>query len=139
MPVSEQQNADSVVNNANIDRFNEMIKQVVKKKRFIMWCREKRVSVNGFLPSEASTDGIHLNKEYCVKVAGLSAVSIQYSNTAKETRKMKKLAIAAVALFVVCLFGACSSSEPKDVDVAKLAEDLHTQITYQDDLGQISD
>ena len=52
---------------------------------------------------------------------------------------MKKLAIAAVALFVVCLFGACSSSEPNDVDVAKLAEDLHTQITYQDDLSQISD
>lgn len=67
MPVSEQQNADSVVNNANIDRFNEMIKQVVKEKEVYYVVPGEAVSVNGFLPPEASTDGIHLNKEYCVK------------------------------------------------------------------------
>lgn len=67
MPVSEQQNADSVVNNANIDRFNEMIKQVVKEKEVYYVVPGEAVSVNGFLPPEASTDGIHLNKECCIK------------------------------------------------------------------------
>lgn len=53
---------------------------------------------------------------------------------------MKKFAAAAVTLLMVCFFAGCQGGEQaKDIDVTKLADDLKTQITYQDELSKISD
>ena len=47
-------------------------------------------------------------------------------------------AALAVVLLIVALFSGCSS-EPKEIDLDKLAEDLKTQIGFEDDLMEIED
>ena len=68
------------INNENILRMNEMLKELAKNKnaKFIE-VPEEFYDANGCLPEGASTDGIHLNLEYdriwaehiCLKVMGL--------------------------------------------------------------------
>jgi lysophospholipase L1-like esterase len=69
MPVSAQKSQkDPVHNNPNIDRFNEMILNLSEEKGAIYLNVGESVSDgNGVLPEEASSDGIHLNKKYCIK------------------------------------------------------------------------
>ncbi|MDR2088312.1 MAG: GDSL-type esterase/lipase family protein [Clostridiales Family XIII bacterium] len=69
MPVSAQKSQkDPVHNNPNIDRFNEMILNLAEAKGAIYLNVGESVSDgNGVLPEEASSDGIHLNKKYCIK------------------------------------------------------------------------
>jgi lysophospholipase L1-like esterase len=69
MPVSARKSAkDPVHNNPNIARFNGMIEQLTEEKNVIYLNVGESVSdENGVLPEEASSDGIHLNKKYCIK------------------------------------------------------------------------
>jgi lysophospholipase L1-like esterase len=69
MPVSAWKSAkDPVHNNPNIERFNAMIMELAAEKNAIFLNVGDGVAdANGVLPDEASSDGIHLNKKYCIK------------------------------------------------------------------------
>jgi lysophospholipase L1-like esterase len=69
MPVSAwKSEKDPVHNNSNILRFNEMILQLAEDKGVVYLNVGESVSDGaGVLPDEASSDGIHLNKKYCIK------------------------------------------------------------------------
>ncbi len=57
-----------VINNTNIARFNEAIEQVCQSTgATYLDCSEAIADENGYLPEEASTDGIHLLADYCDK------------------------------------------------------------------------
>ena len=59
---------DKVYNNNKILEYNKLIKDMADRKgiKYIDLC-PALTAENGCLPEEASTDGIHLNKEYCIK------------------------------------------------------------------------
>lgn len=59
---------DKVYNNNKILEYNKLIKDMADRKgiKYIDLC-PALTDENGCLPKEASTDGIHLNKEYCIK------------------------------------------------------------------------
>jgi lysophospholipase L1-like esterase len=69
MPVSAwKSEKDPVHNNPNIDRFNAMIVRLAEEKNAIFLNVGDGVAgANGALPDEASSDGIHLSKRYCIK------------------------------------------------------------------------
>ena len=69
MPVSKSKSdRDKVYNNPRIDRYNELIQEMAKEKGALYLNVAEAVGLDGgALPEEASTDGVHLNKEYCVK------------------------------------------------------------------------
>ncbi len=69
LPVSKaKSDRDKVYNNAKINRYNELIKEMAEKKGAVYLNVAEAVGLdNGALPEEASTDGVHLNKEYCLK------------------------------------------------------------------------
>ena len=69
IPVTKTKSeGDSIYNNARIAEYNNLIKDMANRKKikYIDLC-PALVDKNGNLPQEASTDGIHLNKEYCKK------------------------------------------------------------------------
>lgn len=59
---------DSIYNNDKITEYNNLIKDMAKRKgiKYIDLC-PVLADKSGNLPEEASTDGIHLNKKYCQK------------------------------------------------------------------------
>ncbi|MDD2216170.1 MAG: GDSL-type esterase/lipase family protein [Eubacteriales bacterium] len=67
LPVSrERSESDSIYNNENINKYNELIQQMaVNKNIFYLNVAECVTDEEGYLYSDASTDGIHLNKKYC--------------------------------------------------------------------------
>jgi lysophospholipase L1-like esterase len=69
MPVSAwKSEKDPVHNNPNIARFNEMIERLTEEKNAIyLKVSDGVADESGVLPDEASSDGIHLNKKYCIK------------------------------------------------------------------------
>ena len=69
LPVSKaKSDRDKVYNNMKIDRYNELIQKMAEKKGAVYLNVAEAVGLDsGALPEEASTDGIHLNKEYCLK------------------------------------------------------------------------
>lgn len=59
---------DKVFNNSNVAKFNKLIQEVAKEKNVTyLDVKSALVDGNGNLPEEASTDGIHVDKEYCEK------------------------------------------------------------------------
>ena len=59
---------DKVFNNTRIKEYNNLLKDLAKRKQVQYLDLEKELTDNnGYLPEEASSDGIHLNKEYCLK------------------------------------------------------------------------
>jgi len=69
LPVSKaKSDRDKVYNNMKIDRYNELIQKMAEKKGVVYLNVAEAVGLDsGALPEEASTDGVHLNKEYCLK------------------------------------------------------------------------
>ena len=59
---------DNIFNNKNVEIFNKLIQEVANEKN-VTYLDVKSVLIDdkGYLPEEASTDGIHINKEYCAK------------------------------------------------------------------------
>lgn len=59
---------DDIYNNQKINEYNVLIKEMAEKKRIEYINLLPALSdTNGNLPEDASPDGIHLNKEYCLK------------------------------------------------------------------------
>lgn len=69
LPVTKSKDqSDKIYNNSNITKFNQLVKEVAKEKN-VTYLDVQSVlkDKNGYLPEEASTDGIHINKKYCEK------------------------------------------------------------------------
>lgn len=69
IPVTKSKsNSDDIYNNSKIAKYNEYIKEVAKEKN-VTYLDVKSVMVDseGNLPESASTDGIHIGKNYCEK------------------------------------------------------------------------
>ena len=69
IPVTKSRSdSDKTYNNQRIKEYNTLIKEMANRKniKFIDLV-PVLADGNGNLPEEASTDGIHLNKEYCLK------------------------------------------------------------------------
>ena len=69
IPVTESKsNSDDIYNNSKIAKYNEYIKEVAKDKN-VNYLDVKSVMIDsdGNLPEGASTDGIHIGKNYCEK------------------------------------------------------------------------
>ena len=69
IPVTKTKSeGDSIYNNDKIAEYNNLIKDMANRKgiKYIDLC-PVLADKSGNLPEEASTDGIHLNKEYCQK------------------------------------------------------------------------
>ena len=69
LPVSAKKSQnDQYENNKNILKFNRLIQQVVKNEQvYYLNIHDSLIDANGCLPAEASTDGVHFNKKYCLK------------------------------------------------------------------------
>ncbi|WP_206460358.1 GDSL-type esterase/lipase family protein [Anaerovorax sp. IOR16] len=69
LPVTDEKSqSDAIYNNTNIVRFNELLKVLAQEKSVIyLTVNEAVQKEDGALQEEATTDGVHLNKEYCVK------------------------------------------------------------------------
>ncbi|PWL41100.1 MAG: hypothetical protein DBY45_01015 [Clostridiales bacterium] len=69
LPVSEAKSSrDKIYNNPKIDRYNQLIQKMAEDKGAKYLNVSEAVGLDGgALPAEASTDGVHLNKEYCFK------------------------------------------------------------------------
>ena len=67
LPVSRTKaEKDAVINNARIAEFNELIKKMTWEKGVsYLDVYQFMIDDEGFLPEEAGSDGVHLNKEYC--------------------------------------------------------------------------
>lgn len=69
IPVTKTKSeGDNIYNNDKITEYNNLIKDMANRKgiKYINLCTVL-ADKSGNLPKEASTDGIHLNKEYCQK------------------------------------------------------------------------
>ena len=69
IPVTKSKsNSDDIYNNSKIAKYNEYIKEVAKDKN-VNYLDVKSVMIDsdGNLPESASTDGIHIGKNYCEK------------------------------------------------------------------------
>ncbi|MDR0570459.1 MAG: GDSL-type esterase/lipase family protein [Clostridiales Family XIII bacterium] len=68
-PVTAKKSAaDKIYNNPTIDRFNALIEEMAKDKGVAYLAVDESVQdEDGCLPQEATVDGVHLNKAYCLK------------------------------------------------------------------------
>ena len=69
IPVTKSKSdSDPIYNNNKIREYNELIKDMAKRLniKYINLVPEL-ANENGDLPEQASTDGVHLNKKYCIK------------------------------------------------------------------------
>ena len=69
LPVSEKKsNSDKIYNMEKINEYNGLIQKMAEEKKvYYLNVAEAVADGSGYLPDEASTDGVHLNKEYCAK------------------------------------------------------------------------
>ena len=69
IPVTkEKSERDDIYNNMKITEYNSLIKDLANKKGIkYLDVASALVDSEGNLPKSASTDGIHINKEYCNK------------------------------------------------------------------------
>lgn len=60
--------SDKIFNNNNVAKFNKLVQEIAEEEN-VTYLDVKSVLVNkdGYLPEEASTDGVHIDKEYCEK------------------------------------------------------------------------
>lgn len=67
-PVSEKKSAESsIYKNKKIKSYNQAIQEIARKECVSYLDVTQAVSTDGVLPGDASTDGVHLNSEYCGK------------------------------------------------------------------------
>ena len=60
--------SDKIFNNKNVAEFNKLIQEVAKEENVTyLDVQSALVDNQGYLPEDASTDGIHLDVEYCEK------------------------------------------------------------------------
>lgn len=69
LPVTkDRSDTDEIFNNSRINTYNDLLKKLAKEEKVVyidVACAVK--NEEGALPKEASSDGIHLKKEYCLR------------------------------------------------------------------------
>lgn len=59
---------DEIFNNKNVEKFNKLVKEVAKEENVTyLDVKSTLVDSQGYLPEEASMDGVHLDIDYCEK------------------------------------------------------------------------
>ena len=59
---------DEIFNNKNVEKFNKLVKEVSKEENVTyLDVKSTLVDSQGYLPEEASMDGVHLDIDYCEK------------------------------------------------------------------------
>lgn len=69
LPISAERSAtDAIYNNENVNRFNQLIEEMCKNRKNVIYLDVASgiADEEGNLPADASTDGVHCNKEYCI-------------------------------------------------------------------------
>ena len=69
LPVSKAKaNYDPIYNNDNIERFNQLVKEIaLEKEVFYVNVTEGIADSEGSLPEGASFDGVHLKPDFCLE------------------------------------------------------------------------
>lgn len=69
LPVTkEKSDSDAIFNNPKVNHYNELLQKLTADKGVRYLAVNESVGLDdGALPAEATTDGIHLNKSYCLK------------------------------------------------------------------------
>ena len=69
LPVTQTKSeGDQYINNPRILQYNELLQELCREKQVAyLNVREAVEDENGCLPDEATSDGVHLNKTYCLK------------------------------------------------------------------------
>lgn len=69
LPVTkEKSDSDAIFNNPKVNHYNELLQKLAADKGVRYLAVNESVGLDdGALPAEATTDGIHLNKSYCLK------------------------------------------------------------------------
>lgn len=69
IPVTKSRDkSDKYFNNTRIEKYNQLIKEVSEEENVkYLNVQSALVNSDGYLPEEASTDGIHIGKSYCEK------------------------------------------------------------------------
>ena len=69
IPVTKSKNqSDKIFNNKNVEKFNKLIQEVANEKNVkYLDVGSALIDDDGYLPEEASTDGIHISPKYCKK------------------------------------------------------------------------
>lgn len=69
LPVSAKKSQkDEFENNENILKFNRFVEDIAKDKQvYYLNVHDSLIDESGCLPDEASVDGLHFNKKYCLK------------------------------------------------------------------------
>ena len=69
LPVTKEKSSkDTIYNNPKINRYNELLEQMARDKGAVYLKVNESVGLDdGALPANATTDGVHLNREYCLK------------------------------------------------------------------------
>lgn len=69
IPVTEKvSNEHPYIRNSKIEEYNVLLKKLAEEKNvYYLNVQEALINENNVLPDDAATDGIHLNKKYCVK------------------------------------------------------------------------
>ena len=69
IPVTKSKSdSDEIYNNPKIEEYNSLIKNMAQQKNVkYVDVASALADSNGNLPEEASTDGVHINKKYCLK------------------------------------------------------------------------
>ena len=69
IPVTKSKDqSDKIYNNTNIKKFNNLIKEVANEKNVeYLDVQSALVNSQGYLPDDASPDGIHISPSYCKK------------------------------------------------------------------------
>ena len=69
IPVTKSRSeSDKIFNNENIAKFNKLVQEVANEENVTyLDVQSALVNSQGYLPEEASTDGIHLDANYCKK------------------------------------------------------------------------
>lgn len=69
IPVTEKvSNEHPYIRNSKIEEYNVLLKKLAEEKNvYYLNVQDALINENNVLPDDAATDGIHLNKKYCVK------------------------------------------------------------------------
>lgn len=71
LPVTKKKStSDKIFNMKHVNKYNKLIKKMCSEKEGVKYVNLAPAVKNkeGYLPASATTDGIHMNKEYCRKV-----------------------------------------------------------------------
>ena len=122
LPVSASMDDEGRITNAVINSYNgALYKLAMEKQAYYLDINSSLIDKSGKLPQEATSDGVHLNKNYYIKwldYLKLHAVSIESAENAKNASRV--------------VF------ENGNYDVAAISSSVLENVKFNDELGEIN-